>query len=331
MSTVLHPVDAGLDVLAGVAAALTGSPAGGIVSQVRELLGVPVADSPRSGLNNDGFPVQLSVTVGERGWSSRLLVDPGAYQPDLADRYDTGVAAVRQAATLGHGQALLPSFQQTMAALLPADPAARSAYVDGFVWVGVPLDTPGCALFVDCTRDVPASWARVSAWLETALPEGGHAGALIGRIRGGARLMCAGIEGVEPRVARMKLYWRLAAPGPLAAAGEEFAGQALRRFVATCLDGQPIALDGVVLCAGWSAATGAPTDVKVDLCGHCLSRPGTVWRETVAALAAEQVGADPPEALLTALASGAVDVAYLGLGVARDGGRRLNVYLRPAS
>ncbi|HTX59901.1 MAG TPA: hypothetical protein VMH02_09495, partial [Verrucomicrobiae bacterium] len=151
--------------------------------------------------------------------------------------------------------------------------------------------------------------------------------ALLAAIPQSARVLCAGIEGVDPERAHFKLYWRLAEVVPLAAFGDPlFADPAFARFARLAVGERTLPARAIVASAGFTLG-GEPAGVKLDLCtcSGCAARAGTQWHALLGQLEAE-LGV-PIGRRAQALALGSP--AFVGFGLSRDGRRRVNLYLTP--
>ena len=100
----------------------------------------------------------------------------------------------------------------------------------------------------------------------------------------------------------------------------------MRDFLVRVIGARQVPRTGHVLSAGFSLAAGALTDVKADVCAHCLPRPAEAWLALIDALAdghglAAPGGGEP-------LRGRHADLAFLGLGLNVELEPRLNVYLR---
>jgi len=334
--------------LAARAARCVGAPEAPAAALARALLALPQEGAgaapawrTRSGLNNDGSPIEVCFSSLPDGVRARLVCDPAAHLFDPVARHRAGLAALERALDLTAAQPLAPLCRQTLEALLPADDAGLADYLEGVLWLGAGLGFPGLALYVDLSRGpLPARFERARGWLAGLLPDPSAALAVLARLDGVARLQSAGVEGLAPANARAKLFFRLERPLALADLGiEALAHPRFLEFLATVMGEREIALKGLVFSLSFTVADGRLFEAKVDVCGHCLARPAAAWEDLLAAVAggagstgstggASSVGLPvPPAAGL--LAEEVAEVAYLGLARNLLGQERLDLFLKP--
>jgi hypothetical protein len=284
-----------------------------------------------SRLNNDGNPLQLCLSSGARGTVLKIIGDPGAQLPELESRYRSTRAAVRTCLKDAGAGSLLALAERTLDCVLPDSAQARAAYRHGFAWIGVSPDQPGAAFYAEMAPlGQHGGWDRASTWLAGILPDDRAAQAAIAALRAHCVVASAGLEGSTPQDARAKIYFRLSTPMALAALGIELlATPEVRDFLTIAMAQFAIDRDGLVLSIGFSLASGAVADVKVDLCGHCLRHDGAGWSALLARLAARFALARAP--LDALLADGACAVAFVGFGLDAKLSPRLNVYLNAAT
>jgi hypothetical protein len=282
-----------------------------------------------SELNADGTPLQLCLTLSGGTAKTRLLGDPGWFLADAGARYGASAAALRDCFTAAGSASLIPQALELLASVVTASDLGLDVWWRGFIWLAAGLNTPGAALYVDMAPlGSFGAWRFASSWLSAMVPSMQDAESALARLSDIADLASLSLEGAGPRDARAKLYWRLRAPRPL----EDlpipcFADPALLGFLRDCVGMRPTRLSGMVMSAGFAIASGGFTDVKIDLCGHCVPRPAADWTGLL-----EQWAPQPCVDLSSAtkaLLDGACEVGNIGLGVDRDGRRRLNLYLKP--
>ena len=324
----------GLEPLVGVAATLAGGTQAEAAATAARLLAAPppggAIPRTRSTLNNDGSPLQVCLTAATGGAGVRLLADPGSHATSPPER----VAIARETlarllAQPGH-ESLRDRCEALLDAVTPGPLEAEPAALNGVLWLGAPIRGAGLAVYVKASWRSPAEdWDRCAELVERLLPDPAGARALIERLRGQARPVSAGLE-LSSRGGRLKLYWRLGAEVPLAAAGVDLLADAsLRAFAHATIGERRVAAQGLVPSAGFSLESGALCDAKLDICGHCVPRAPRDWSELIASLsAAHQLDAPPLDEVLRA---GRAEVAFLGFGLDRAAGPRLNVYLKRAT
>ncbi|WP_437601282.1 hypothetical protein [Sorangium sp. So ce590] len=278
----------------------------------------------KSSLNADGTPLQLCLTSRRDGWDMRLIGDPATHLADPEARAEATRAAVGPVLAAARADRLAPLVAKSWDLLLPHD-GELTVYVEGVAWFGAAPRIPGCAIYFDVTKGaLEARWRRVAEWL--AAIAGPEAARVVDRLRPAGLPMAAGLEGVDERFVRLKIYWRLACAAPLAAFGLPLlTDPAMADFVRLLIGDRVIDGDGLVLAVGLDPRDGRVIDVKADVCGaHCLGYAAAEWIDRIGALSARFALAALPVA--RALAQGG-RVSYVGFGLDVAGGARLNLYL----
>jgi hypothetical protein len=283
----------------------------------------------RSTLNNDGSPLQVCVTASARGVSVRLLADPGSHADSPSERVALARAALGAVLSRAEHADLREPCLEVLETVTPAPLEAEPAAAGGVLWLGAPVRGTGLALYVKARwRSAGEDWDRCAALAERLLPDPSAALAVVRRLRGHAHPVSAGLE-LNGRGGRLKLYWRPQALVALADTGVELlADQAFAGFVQATIGERAVPAEGLVLSAGFALESGALRDAKLDICAHCVPRPPDAWDELIGSLAAVHRLEAPPRH--DVLGGGLAEVAFLGLGLDRDGERRLNVYLKRA-
>lgn len=318
----------------------------GLLSAAGMLAGVPVAraaqmarvvtgsDGPEpiarghSGLNHDGTPLQLCVSIGVDGVHYRLLGDPACNMPDIGQRFNRSLVATAALLPMAGAEALQPLVETTLECLVGGpngfDPARHP---DGVLWLAGELEGRGFALYVDARDGGAAPAARLRSWLARLAQPTADAEALLAAVAAG-RVMSAGVEGVSPDHARAKIYWRLAHPARLADSPIAlFSDPAFARIVLEVLDERTVHLDAIVLSAGLALPGGTLTDAKLDIC--CCPRCVRLDPAEAIALGRDLAAAHglPAPDLAPLLACG--ELAFIGFGLTCAGEKRLNLYVKP--
>jgi hypothetical protein len=318
----------------------------GLLSAASALAGVPVArvaeiarvvtgsDGPEpiarghSGLNHDGTPLQLCVSISADGVHYRLLGDPASDVADLGRRFGRSLAAAEAMLPMSGAEALRPLVKTTLECLVgDPDKFDPLRHPDGVLWLAGELDGRGFAVYVDARDGGVAPVARLRAWLSRLAELTPDAEALLAAVAAG-RVMSAGVEGVAPGHARAKIYWRLARPAPLADSPISLFGEpAFARVVLEVLGERTVHLDAIVLSAGLALPSGMLTDAKLDIC--CCPRCVRLDPAEAVALGRDLAAAHdlPAPDLASLLACG--ELAFIGFGLTRVGEPRLNLYVKP--
>ena len=281
-----------------------------------------------SGLNHDGAPLQLCVSIDRDGARYRLLGDPAADIPDIVHRLKRSLIAAEALLPLSGAQALEPLVKATLAGLIGDENGFDPArHPDGVLWLAGPLQGAGLALYVDARNGGRSAVDRLRAWLASTVEVTEDSEALLAAVAAG-RVMSAGLEGLAPGYARAKIYWRMAGAAALAESPIAlFADPAFARTAAEVIGDRDIRLDGLVLNAGLSIPDGRLVDAKLDICccPHCVR-----LEPAEAVLLAHRLAMfhDLPMPDIAALTT-AGELAFIGFGLTRKREPRLNFYFKP--
>jgi hypothetical protein len=306
----------------------------GAAAWCHDLLGLGGPDAgyawPASCLNNDGVPIQLRLTAGPRHTGTRIIGDPGADQVVPEARYRVSVAALQRMLGRCDAEDLGELCSITLSRLIPGDSCRRAAYKQGFVWIAGSPERAGIGLYVETAPLGAAGWEVVEDWLATILPVTEPMLASLAALRRLCVPASAGLEGSTPGNARAKIYFRFREEASLDATGIAlFASPEMSDFLTLAMGTLGVDLDGFVMGVGFSVATGALMDAKIDLCGHCLTHDMAEWSRIVGAISGRfglrRLDLEP------IAKSGDFEVAFIGLGFATDNSKRLNVYLKHAA
>lgn len=288
------------------------------------------ADRPtwRSALNNDGSPLQVCATYSAGGRRLRIIGDPSARLDDPRGRFARAQAALSTTLRFSRAKGLAPICAATMRRVLPRDESAE-ALDAGAMWLAADLER-GAAMYLNTSwGDDAERWRDAGDWLGAVLPRRGGAAGHVWLLAPYAALASVALEGAGAAAGRAKLYWRMCQAVPLSQLGiTPLLDPACRQFLERLVGNREIAATGMVLSAGFSLGDGSLDDGKIDLCAHCIPRSAAHWAEELTGCCAA-FGLAPFD-LAEGLRDGAGEVAFVGFGVDRHGGRRLNVYLKPA-
>jgi hypothetical protein len=282
----------------------------------------------RSTLNNDGSPLQICVGLGRAGTppAIRLIADPAAAGHDTAERFRFMERALDNVLA-SHGPRMEPLCRSVLEQLLPSDSATRMALANGGAWLAADLRGQGLALYTTAKWGDPAvRWRRIRGWLDIVLPDATVAREVLIRLSPHAIPVSVGVEGASPRDARAKIYWRLGGSAGLDALGIPLlAAPEIAEFLSRAVGDRRIPIAAVVGSVSFHLANGALSDVKLDLCGHCVQRSWRDWSAILRQCSArygltEFPFADPGQA---------VETAFVGFGLGSNLTPRLNIYLKP--
>jgi hypothetical protein len=282
----------------------------------------------RSDLNGNASPIQVLLSAKTDGWEARLIADPAFYHADPLKRWQGSLSALAGALASGRATALHEMVEQTLAAIVPPNVAARRTYPTGMIRIAVSLSSPGVAVY---TSPTPAAdrWNVVRRWVEKTFSDPAPALHIIANLETVGTVFGVGLEGVSPARARAKIYWRLRDAKPLAAFGiQMFESKAVLSFLRAVMRARDFPPAALTFSAGFEPARGALTDIKVDVCNTAA---GLDLAEGLA-LANEQARAlslvlPPCHCAQARFADHGMAIGCLGIGLDRNGAHRLNIYL----
>ncbi|HEV2801014.1 MAG TPA: prenyltransferase/squalene oxidase repeat-containing protein [Pyrinomonadaceae bacterium] len=282
-----------------------------------------------SALNNDGAPLQLVLVSGRTASDVRLIGDPYAFLGNVEARYQSSIEALRRVVEDNGDAGFTHLAEESLRAVLPATPEARAPYTEGFIWIAQSLvRRAGVGFYLEAAPlGQAAGWETAARLLRKIVPAHEDVIGLIDGMKDNTVVASIGLEGTDASNSRIKIYFRLTRPAALSELGLDlFGAPEVNRFLEMTMGSFGLDLDGLVLCLGVNAADGQLADVKIDLCGHCLTYSREQWIEVVERCIAEFDLQPLP--VRAALASGACQVAFIGFAIDRDAQRRLNVYLQ---
>ena len=256
------------------------------------------------------------------------MLDPASDVIDAARRHAEGLRALRLTLSRQVPPGARARVWRLLKDALPADVATSPGLSVGTLWLGIPLDSPGLAVYVNgAWGDLHDQWDRVEASLRGQGVRD-DVRAMLRPLRTHA-LASLGIEITPNGGCRVKVYFRLIAPRPLVGLGASlWTNDALIRVLDVGIGHRDIPSRGMVLSLGFDPSTPRPVDAKIDVCGHCLSRPGE--RDAVISRTARAFGDSGPP--LGDWRTGVdVELAFIGAGASADGSTRWNVYFKGLS
>jgi hypothetical protein len=315
--------------LVGLGACFAGSPPEEAERLAITLLGGSEEGYWRSSLNNDGSPLQVSISLPGRDArpAVRVIADPAAEAADGQLRWHRA-SGVLSAVLASHAPDLEPLCKSVIERVLPAEPTARAALPGGAVWLAADLSGQGMALYATAKwGDGSQRWMRACRWLDEVLPASSAAHEILDRLASRSVLISVGVEGATPSNARAKLYWRLDGTTALYDLGLPlFDSAAISEFLSEVIEDRRIPRAGIVGSIGFRVATGSISDVKLDVCGHCVRRNPTDWMQVIERSIARHELARLPVECPTLLES--TELAFIGFGLDAERTPRLNIYLK---
>lgn len=318
-----------LSALIELAASLAGSPPHAAEQLAEMLLATSHDGSSHSTLNNDGSPLQVSISLSGRGAppAVRLIADPAAEAEDGDKRWQRAGGAL-SAVLASHAPDLESLCRSVIKYALPVERAARAALPSAGIWLAANLSGQGMALYATAKwGDNDQRWMRTRRWLDDILPPDTAAHEVLDGLASRSVLVSVGVEGVTPDNARAKLYWRLDGTVALRDLGLPlFATAAFAEFLSDVVGDRRIPRNGIAGSIGFRVSSGGVSDVKLDVCGHCVRRTPADWTQlidrTIARRALSRLPVECPTLLERA------ELALIGLGLDTEETQRLNVYLK---
>ncbi len=294
-----------------------------------KLLAASAGGQWRSSLNNDGSPLQVSVSFPGHGERSavRLIADPAAEMAEGQSRWHRA-ARTLSAVLASHAPDLKSLCHPVIDHVLPAEPTVRAALPSGGVWLAADLSGKGLALYATVKwADGSVRWKRTRRWLQEVLHPSAATDKMLDRLASRAVLVSVGVEGVTPKDARAKLYWRLDRTAALHDLGVSlFSNAAMSEFLSEVIETRRVSKGGIVGSIGFRVADGCISDVKLDVCCHCVCRTSTDWMQlTRRAIARHQLTEIP---VVCPTLWRAAELAFVGFGLDTKGTPRLNLYLK---
>lgn len=283
----------------------------------------------RSDLNANQSPVQALLAAKPGRWEARLLGDPAFHRGDPIARWQGSLSVLAATLTAAGATSLREMIDLTLATIVPTDEASRRAYPTGMIRIAVPLMSSGIAVYVS---PPPQSdrWMVARRWASAVFGDPQPALRIITAVEKSATLFGVGLEGAAPARVRAKIYWRMQDPVPLSSFGIAlFERETVRNFMAAVMRRNTFPLRALTFSAGFAPLSGALTDIKIDVCNA-----GAGWGLSEGlALASHQARAldlvmPPFDPAAIRSAAHRVAIACLGLGLDREGGHRLNIYLQ---
>lgn len=283
-----------------------------------------------STLNNDGSPIQicLGLRPGTAAPNARLIADPHRGGRDAPSRSRQSRDALAQLAEW-HAPDMASLCTSVLEHMAPSGCGIPYLRDGGDAWLAAGIDGRGVAIYATARWGDPASrWTRALAWLADLSPTAAGAAATLTELADHSTLISVGVEGSTARDARAKFYWRPNGSAPLSGLGVSLlTHEALPAFLSDATEGMATPISAIIGSFGVSVATGSLTDIKLDLCGHCVPRSRTDWARRIERYARRLGLTAPPFIALEPDAP--IEIAFVGLGIDRDLQPRLNIYLKP--
>ena len=313
-------------------ASCTGLPFEALYTVALEVLGqLERIDPPgrySSRLNNDGSPLQVCLSCSPDGLATRVIGDPASDLQDPGIRHQAALGALEALLEARSLTGLARLARVTLVINLPPEISAEPALAYGTLWLGASVEGSGIAVYIKGNwGETVGQWQRVWSWLERVAPPCPALSGLLARLSACAEVASVGLEGLDPRRVRYKVYFRLNAPVKIEELGIELlSDRRFALFLSAALGTKSIARSGLLFCIGVTPQDGLVGDAKIDLCGHCLEGSVSDWDAYMRDVG-EAVGIPAVEAGSLGV-NRSTRVAFLGFGLTDRGAARLNVYLK---
>jgi hypothetical protein len=289
-----------------------------------------------SGLNGDGSPLQLCVSLSLENAKCRLIADPASDDSGPRTRYDRARTVLRTALLATNTLSLQDPINELLAALGPQNEAHTDDFTHGVFWLGAAAEQSGIAIYVDMSvYPVADAWERTLSWLASHLKTfkaSVRAIDALHRIQPYCRLSSAGIEGYDREHFRYKLYIRGIQHLP-----EGIMGSILPSLseLEKCgcfhilMGNAGLSSEGILYNIGIDSITNEIFDFKIDLSGSILSTntdtPGSIIDRCSNALGVHVANLD------SLIEGYGLKVSFVGIGIDICSHRRVNVYLKGAT
>jgi hypothetical protein len=324
-----HVVGSSLANLLELGARFAGSRPEEVAHLAEMMLGKPGNGSSHSSLNNDGSPLQVSISLPAMGArpSVRLIADPAAEPGDPEERWRRA-GLVLSAVLASHAPELQPLCNLVIRGVLPFDQNVRAALPGAGVWVATDLSGKGMALYATTKwGDFSQRWSRTRRWLAEVLPTLSEAHEILIRLASRSCVASIGVEGSTQANARIKVYWRLDKNAALYDLGMPiFDNVAIPEFLLDAIKDRRIPRTAIVGSVGFELASGRLSDVKLDVCAHCVRRTGMDWMQMIQRCITRhglpELSKKSPSMLAIA------ELAFIGIGLDAEQIPRLNIYLK---
>ncbi len=231
----------------------------------------------QSTLNNNNSPLQICVGCKKEKEDIRFIVDPLAYMPLSTNRLNYSKKILASHFTYNSTES---SFQKLIwDAILywtSSEKKTIESMRSGYFWMGTDIAQQVTAIYIS-TRKYKSyqQWIVLSRWLYTLNIDSFN---VVNALRLHANLASVAIEGNSFENGRIKLYWRLGdnflldqQPHPW------FTRTSIVHFIQFCILNSGVSKNGLLLSISWRLNSRMIDQVKIDLCGHCLSRSENDW------------------------------------------------------
>jgi hypothetical protein len=283
-----------------------------------------------SGLNSDGAPLQLCVTLTDKDPKFRLIADPASDAAVIATRIHRSKMALHRVLTRTETHTMAQPIFDLLSLLEPSDRQERDRFSHGLFWIGASADAPGVAVYADTsTRSQEEGWALVDRWIFTTTLGMRKGQKRMDALRSCCKVSSLGIEGVDSTHYRCKIYAYPTGELPTGIMGrvvphlDSFASSSCFQTIMRDASLEP---DDILLNIGMDPLLQSVVDAKIDIrvseLGHSANLLSISVEECCHTLGLVSF---PFSKMARHF-----DLAYsfVGFGADKNGRKRMNVYLK---
>lgn len=283
----------------------------------------------KSKANWNGSPLQLLISAHKANSNIRLIGDPAFYCVDPLVRLQLGIEALKATLALGQAEALKDLCLQSIDIILPAGNEGRRRIGHGAIGLALALNKPGAAVYFASEYDHFVAWAKARKWCNTMLPDAQEALRSIDVLARNCHIFGVGLEGLNSRAGRAKLYWRLSCPTALSQFGIGlYEHPMILQFLTQIMEKREFPLRALTFSAGFSLSTGQLKDIKVDVCNKSAHLTNieaiNIIQSCCQTLGLHSMTSEECAPLIV---KNALAIAGIGLGINSQQENRLNTYL----
>lgn len=300
-------------------------------------------------INSDGMPFEFSVSVGSSNGGLRLLTETGIPGTSLPARINLTAVRLSKLLDLTGTKAASGDINTAFRILFPYDPVLLNGWRGG-AWIAaafLPDGKTGLRIYVNGSDgEINERWDRplklLSALRSNTVAE--RLAQCCTFLREYAVPMGTAVDIIPGRIGKIKLYTRTfritgdLVPMILRSSGLSSFESHWVSFSKQLLVEKSGFPDGsLVISFEFPIKENSRPDLKIDVCSHCLFSNDRNAERALNALADEwKFDIGQYHAVLSMLSDDNVSNtsldhhSFVGLGLDHDGGKRLNIYLKPS-
>ncbi len=286
-----------------------------------------------SGLNHDGVPLQVCLSLRQDACAVRVIIDPAISELEPKQRYIQAKAAAQSSFRRAGQEDQEQALDMLLAELGPDKDHPVTAFQHGVLWVAEEIGGAGRAIYTDASvRPGDEGWRRVKrAFLALSKTPADQSGDVRRTIEALASIAVPASAGFEARKGqrRLKLHSRFTTEPPFGAltkVAPMLAEPNILGAVHAMMGDTELSLHDLVFEAAFHADDGQLLDAKLDIAAPAVSSPQEAFLHTREA--AKRLSVHWPTAAIARLSTGA-KLSYVGIGRDLKGAARLNLYLKP--